>query len=425
MPAALAQAVDLDNPLEAAADGVVALDEEPGSDASIDARLREIYDAVEGLADVEVSVQSGVVVLRGVALSSSATDIAETLAERTEGVIAVDNRIRTDRDVASRLERLADNLRDKFYQLLALAPIVLVAGLILVAAWWASRGIGALAGRALTNASNPFLAELVGQVAAVAVFVGGIVLVLNLLDADAAVGSVLGGLGLIGLAIGFAVRDTLENYLASLLLSLRQPFGPGELVSIDGTEGRVSRLTSRATILIDPDGNHIRIPNAQVFKGKITNYDRNPLRRFEFTVGIDADASISTAREILGTALASTQGVVDDPAPMVVFDQFGDWANLLVCHGWVDQREVDFRLGRTAAMVSVKRALADAGIEMPAPAQSITLKRGATAGGPGPGTDGDDEEALSAAELRAKDPVMAISAEDDGEDLLSSAARTE
>ena len=86
----------------------------------------------------------------------------------------------------------------------------------------------------------------------------------------------------VGLAVGFALRDLVENYIASLMLSLRQPFAPNDQVLIEGFEGRVVRLTSRATILMTLDGNHVRIPNAVVFKGTIVNLSHNPERRLRF-----------------------------------------------------------------------------------------------------------------------------------------------
>src|SRR3546814_11904518 len=84
------------------------------------------------------------------------------------------------------------------------------------------------------------------------------------------------------ISIGFAIRDTVDNYVASLMLSLRQPFRANDHVVIEGHEGRVVRLTSRATILMTLEGNHLRIPNSTVFKAVILNYPRNPERRFDF-----------------------------------------------------------------------------------------------------------------------------------------------
>src|SRR3546814_6765294 len=85
------------------------------------------------------------------------------------------------------------------------------------------------------------------------------------------------------------LRDTVDNYVSSLMLSLRQPFRANDHVVIEGHEGRVVRLTSRATILMTLEGNHLRIPNSTVFKAVILNYTRNPERRFDFELGIDAN----------------------------------------------------------------------------------------------------------------------------------------
>ena len=257
----------------------------------------------------------------------------------------------------------------------------------------------------------------------IAVFVAGAIAVLSLLDADAAIGSIFGGLGLIGLAIGFAVRDTLENYLASLLLSLRQPFAPGDLVDIDQTTGRVARMTTRATVLLDPDGNHVRVPNAQVFKARIVNYDRNSLRRFEFAVGIDPAASVAAVRQLIRQAIAATPGVSESPPPAVVFLEFGDWANLLSCRGWVDQSEADFELTRTAAMSAVKNSLEQAGIDMPVPTHRIS--RVAACVGSGPDQDKHFEEVTAPAEVRHEDPIRDFAEQDVGEDLLSPDAQRE
>ena len=85
------------------------------------------------------------------------------------------------------------------------------------------------------------------------------------------------------------MRDTVTNYVASIMLSLRQPFRANDHVVIESYEGRVVRLTSRATILLTLDGNHVQIPNATVFNAIIPNYSRNPQRRFDFDLGIDAN----------------------------------------------------------------------------------------------------------------------------------------
>lgn len=111
-----------------------------------------------------------------------------------------------------------------------------------------------------------------------------------MLGATGLLGALIGTAGIIGVGLGFALKSTGENYFASILLSLRQPFDPHDLVKIDDQDGRVVRLSSRATVLLDFDGNHVRIPNSKVFNATIINYTRNPERRFWFKLEVLAAA---------------------------------------------------------------------------------------------------------------------------------------
>ena len=130
---------------------------------------------------------------------------------------------------------------------MAFLPLLLLSLLLLLGFW--------LAGRLLTHstrlfkrlAPNPLVQTLVGQVIQLAFILAGLVVAMRIMGATALLGSVLGAAGVLGLAVGFAVRDTIENYIASILLSIRRPFSPNDLVIIEGLEGRVTRLNSRAT----------------------------------------------------------------------------------------------------------------------------------------------------------------------------------
>jgi len=250
---------------------------------------------------------------------------------------------------------------------------MVVAVIFVVIFWW----LAWLAGRSDRLypglSSNRFVQDLLRQAVRVAVFLVGVLLALEVLQATALVGAVLGAAGVAGIAIGFAFKDLVENYVASILLSVRHPFGPGDHVVIDGDEGKVVRLTSRATILITLDGNHLRIPNADVFKGTILNYSTNPLRRFSFTVGVGVGEGLTRARETALGVLDAMNGVIAEPEPNVLIDQLGDSTVSLICRGWVDQREVDFYKVRSEAIRLIKERFDDAGITMPEPTYRVQM----------------------------------------------------
>ncbi len=156
---------------------------------------------------------------------------------------------------------------------------------------------------------------------------------------DGAVEHDSGAAGIIGLAIGFAVRDTVENFIASVMLSIRQPFRPNDTVEINGDIGKVIRLTSRATILLSFDGNHIRIPNATVFKSRIINYTQNAERRFMFSIMVDRDADLQATRTLVGQTVQDLPFILAEPAAQTWIEALHTAGVELVVTGWVDQNE--------------------------------------------------------------------------------------
>src|SRR3546814_17293586 len=108
-----------------------------------------------------------------------------------------------------------------------------------------------------------FLAELLATLVRFVFVVLGIVAGLEVLGATALLGAVLGGAGVIGIAIGFAIRDTVDNYVSSLMLSLHQPFRANDHVVIEGHEVRLVRLTSRTPLLMTLEVNQLRSPERQ------------------------------------------------------------------------------------------------------------------------------------------------------------------
>lgn len=351
----------------AAPSGAITVDADLTTDAAISRRIRNILSELEGFETVLVDVNAGVVTLRGRVLDGDDLERLEALVGRVEGVVAIRNDVTETTDVADRLAPALERLRERGEQTIALVPLILVAiltfGLVVVLGFFlASRR------QPFTRlAPNAFIADIYRQVLRAASIVAGVVIALDLVGATALLGTVLGAAGIVGLAIGFAVRDTVENFVASILLSIRQPFRPNDLVEIEGELGHVIRLTSRATVILSVDGNHVRIPNATVFKAKITNYTRNADRRFEFELGVDADADLSAALKISLDAVERAEFVLSDPAPAAWVENVGDSNVVLTYSAWIDQRQTDFLRARGEAIRLAKNALETNGFGLPEP----------------------------------------------------------
>lgn len=363
---------------EAASNESIAVHGDEAGDIAIQARLEELYEEVGGLDGINIAVQHGVVTLTGVVPERRHEETAEQLASRVDGVVTVVNSIEFDRSLRSRLEAAFERVSDSAAALLAMLPVLAVATLIILLFWFSGRYIAGREAIFERASSSLFVRGLLQQLARIVFVLAGLFLALEILDAGALLGSIVGALGIVGLAVGFATRDTVENYIASILLSLRQPFAYKDHVLIGDQEGKVIRLTPRATILMSLDGNHIRIPNATVFKSTIVNYTRNPLRRFTFEVGVDTELDLVEPRRLAIESVGEVPGVLEDPEPTCLVTRLGDSNVVLTISGWVDQREADFLLVESEALRTVKDSFDSAGIVMPEPIYNVKLHRSGT-----------------------------------------------
>lgn len=345
----------------------------PQDDRELEERLRQIYRTVEGLEGVEAEVRSGVVVLSGEVLSSADRERAERIARQLRGVVEVEDRMAEVRDIERRLVPAFEKLRARLWGVVATLPLLAVALALFLAFVLLARWVGSWNQPYRRLVPNRFLRDLLRQAVRAAIVLAGAILALETLDATALVAAVAGAAGLAGLALGFAFRDLVENYIASVLLSIRQPFLPNEHVVIEGQEGRVVRLTSRATILMTLEGNHVRIPNADVFKGTILNYTRNPRRRFDFRVGVDNEVDLAVALNLAIDALRRMEGVLDEPPPHGWVAELGESNVILHLFGWIDQRAAEWAKVRGEAIRVVKEAFDAGGIVMPEPIYNLRV----------------------------------------------------
>lgn len=352
-------------------------------DADLARRVQAAMSRVPALAGVRVEVTSGLATLRGSVDTEAMIEVAGQLAGAVDGVVAVDNRLHLETALDRRLAPVVDEGLERLKRLVAALPLLVLALAIVVGLHL----LGGLLVRLLAPlrrfSRNPFLADLMQQALRLAITLVGVLVALDLLGATALVGAVLGAAGIVGLAVGFAFKDLVENYIAGILLSLRQPFAPNDHVVIDGHEGRVATLTARATTLITLDGNHLRLPNALVFKAVILNYTRNPTRRFAFEVGIGNGEDLCRARELCLAALAATPGVVARPPPAMLVRALADSSVTVRCSAWVDQRRADFGKVQSEAIQSVKAALEGAGMDLPEPIYRVQLSPSALVPGSG------------------------------------------
>ena len=390
------------------------------------AQLREAYQQVDGLKGITLEARGGVAVLRGDVPSLEASLKAEELAQKVEGVLTVDNGLQIESKVTERLSPVLSKLRQKAQTFVTYLPLMGVAIITFMIFLAFGRSISRWDGIYRRLSGNVFIQDLLRQIAYFLSLAAGLLLALEILDATALVGAVLGTAGVLGVAIGFAFQDLAENSLASILLSLRQPFSPNDHVVIDGHEGKVVRLTSRATVLLTLDGNHLRIPNASVFKATILNYSKNPERRFRFTVGVDTEEDLTFARELALRTLKESTGVMSEPPPQCLVVELGDSTVNLDVVGWVDQREAEYLKVKSEAIRRVKESFDEAGILMPEPIYKVRMEQTEPAQRPVKKTPVvTAEEAVDVSPETHLEQRILEERVSEEQDLLSTAARLE
>jgi small-conductance mechanosensitive channel len=208
------------------------------------------------------------------------------------------------------------------------------------------------------------------------VFLLGVYFILQVAGLTRLALTVLGGTGLAGIIIGFAFRDIAENFLASLLLSVRNPFRGGDLVEVAGHTGIVLNLNTRSTILLTLDGSHVQIPNATVYKSTIENFSSNPNRRATFMVGIGYESSASRAQKLINQVLREHSAVLSSPEPLVLVEELGAATVNLRINYWFDSGIHSPAKINSALLRQTKNLLLESGIELPDPAREIVFPKG-------------------------------------------------
>ncbi len=346
-------------------------------DEEIRKRLQSVLEATGWFTDPQVRVEEGVVFLNGRTESDELKKWAGDLARNTQDVVAAANRMEVPEpsvwDFGPAWGGLLVLWRDVIRSLPFFAFGLLVLSLSVGAGVMASRGVGALLRRRIR--AN-LLRNAIARGAGVFVFLFGTYIVLRVSGLTQLALTVVGGTGLIGLAVGIAFRDITENFLASIFLSMQRPFETGDLVEVTGVTGYVQQLNVRTTILMTLDGNLVQIPNASVYKSNLRNFTTNANRREDFVIGIGYDDSINEAQEVARKVLADHPAVLNDPEPSVLADSLGTSTVNLRVYFWLNGREHSWLKVRSSVIRLVKFAFQQHGISMPDEAREVVFPQG-------------------------------------------------
>lgn len=247
---------------------------------------------------------------------------------------------------------------------LALAALVLVGGL------WLSRLALRVLARVLERMNvDAMLREFLRNLASGAMIV---VVVVGALDqAGVPMTSILAALGAAGLAIALALRDSLSNLAAGVMLILLKPFRAGDLIGIGGQTGKVESLRLMHTVLLTPDNCELILPNNKVASEAILNYTARNTRRIDMVVGIAYRDDVGRAFGIIRGVLDADPRVLRDPPPQLLVDKLAESSVDLAIRPWVATG--DYLATRAHLLRQLKETLSAAGIDVPFPQRELRV----------------------------------------------------
>jgi small conductance mechanosensitive channel len=202
----------------------------------------------------------------------------------------------------------------------------------------------------------------------------GLVIALEMI-APGRFGSLIAGLGVAGFTIGFALQDVAKNFVAGIILLWQQPFEIGHTISVGDYTGTVLGISLRTTEVRTLDGRHVLIPNGDVLTSPIENFTKPESRRLEIIVGISADSDLDHVARSALEAIQPIVGLLEDPAPIVVFKNFGDFAIEFSLYYWIDTRLAGYLDAQNEGFMRIKKTFEREKIEMPYPIQTVLLQQ--------------------------------------------------
>ncbi|WP_417503565.1 mechanosensitive ion channel family protein [Marinomonas gallaica] len=256
-------------------------------------------------------------------------------------------------------------------QIFLIAKNVVLACLVVVMATFVSKLArrGVYAGAARLSQNDEIIAQLLSKIAAYAVYLIGLVIILDLFGVNTA--SLVALVGAAGLAVGLALKDTLSNIAAGIMILFLKPIKKGEYVEFNGYMGTVSFIGLFTSEFETADGLYISSPNSNVWNATIRNYSRNSKRRLEVTVGISYKDSIDTGMKVLLELASEFNVIMKDPAPQVIVHMLADSSVNLQLRAWTTPDK--FWDTYWALQKQVKPRIEAAGLTIPFPQRDLHI----------------------------------------------------
>jgi small-conductance mechanosensitive channel len=273
------------------------------------------------------------------------------------------------------IEPLFQKVQRMWVGFVELLPLLAIALVVLIITWLMARILTSVLKRSLKNSKiRRSLCELFASLIKVTVWTVGFLIAITIIFPSLTPAKLLTVLGLGSVAVGLAFKDIFENFFAGILIMLRKPMRIGDFVECESINGRVEKITVRETYLRKTDEQLIIVPNSFLFKNPVYVLTDLSLRRFDLVVGVAYGEDVDTAREVIRSALEGLDDINQQRGVEVYAREFNSSSLDFTVRWWANSRPIDMHKSRDIVVTAIKKALDEAGIEIPFPYRTLTFK---------------------------------------------------
>ncbi len=269
---------------------------------------------------------------------------------------------------------LIDRLREIGSGVIEMLPQIVVAIVLLCVTWVVARVI-TYAYRRATSRTNlrPSLKDVFEKLIRIAIWIVGLLIAATVVFPTLTPAKLLAGLGVGSIAIGLAFKDIFENFLAGILILLREPMRIEDFVECEGVEGVVERISIRDTYIRKTDGQLVLVPNGLLYKNPVFIVTDQAQRRISLVCGVAYKEDVDKAREIIHECLKECETVNTDKTTEVRAVEFGASSIDFEILWWTGSKPAEARASKDEVVARIKGALDEAGIEIPFPYRTLTF----------------------------------------------------
>ncbi|HYW94186.1 MAG TPA: mechanosensitive ion channel family protein [Bacteroidales bacterium] len=279
-------------------------------------------------------------------------------------------------------EKIAGKLNDWLTRSIEMLPNFVMAVILITIFILLAKFVDRILRNTLNRFSkNEAVNSLVASLVSTMTVLLGIFIALDVLNLDKTVTSLLAGIGIVGLALGFAFKDAASNFISGIYMAIKSPINTGDLISYEDIYGRVKEIGLRATTVTSLQGQDIIIPNRLLVENIYTHYTTNRTRRIDLAIGVSYGDDLEKTEKVTLEAVKGIDYILKTKPVDLYFTEFGDSSINLTVRYWVNfRKETDYLRALSDGIKNIKKAYAQNDITITFPIRTLDfgIKGGTT-----------------------------------------------